>query len=259
MLRFCVALRFLRELDEWAFVGVLALLTFYFLVWRLVFYSCTTYWRLSDTRTTTRNRVLLLVTIYLGTLVVILSSLSAYYLGKDEEFVSQRISLARSVQPSDLAYLMVQADPAFVTWLQVPGQEPPAPPSFPAASDRVMYLGHSNNVAVIHDPGKLRTWRVPGKQSYGQHFSALDRPYRCQGHWVPRQPTIYHALRRSTRLGVAPDQPLRASTTPKKEDMTVHPVSMLNEAEEHERAPGASSAAEACRRRTGGEHPATRQ
>jgi hypothetical protein len=93
--------------------------------------------------------------------LLFLSSLSAYYLGKDEELVSQRIGLGRAVQPSDLAYLMIQADPAFVTWLQVPDQEASAPPEFPAVSDRVMYLGHSNNVAVVHDPRRLRTWRVP--------------------------------------------------------------------------------------------------
>ena len=55
-------------------------------------------------------------------------------------------------------FLMVQADPAVVVWLE---KNAPQPEQFPASKTTVMYLGHNDKMATIHDPSRSLTWRVP--------------------------------------------------------------------------------------------------
>lgn len=157
-LRFCLAGKFLSSLGNWAPIALIAILAFYVAVWRVVRYFCLSSRRFMNAPIQTRNRVLLIVAIYLSTLLAILITAAYLFIGQDQTEAWEDIRQFRSVRPSHMNFLMVQADPASVVWLS---KEAPPPRHFPTLNTQVMYIGHNDKMAIIHDPRRSLTWRVP--------------------------------------------------------------------------------------------------
>jgi hypothetical protein len=157
-LRYCLAAKFVRSLGGWAPAIIFGLLVFYSAVWVMVVHFCARSRRFMAGAITTRSRILLVVTIYLSTLLVILLSTSYYFIGEDQADASRAIDQLHSVHPGDMVFLMVQADPASVIWLP---KDKSQPLEFPTPETRIVYLGHNEKMAVIFDPSNSVTWRVP--------------------------------------------------------------------------------------------------
>jgi hypothetical protein len=149
VLRFCVA----GSLERLVFIVVTGVA-----VWWGVAKFCTTSKRFKRLIPATRGRAFAAVAIYLSILLVGLLASSLYWLPVDQDKAERAVSEYRSVHPSDLRFLMIQADPAYVTWARTSPELRPS--DFPVETIKVMYLGHRENMAVVVDP-KGSTWRVP--------------------------------------------------------------------------------------------------
>jgi hypothetical protein len=157
-LRFCLAAKFLRSLGGWAPLVIVGLLAFYAAVWMVVVHFCVRSRRFMAAAITTRSRILLVVTIYLSALLGMLVITAYHFIGEDQATASTAVAQFRSVHPSEMVFLMLQADPASVVWLAA---KEPRPSGFPNSDARVMYLGHTDKMAAIYDPASSSTWRVP--------------------------------------------------------------------------------------------------
>jgi hypothetical protein len=153
VLRFCVA----GSLERLLFMIIVGVG-----VWWGVARFCTTSKRFKRLIPATRGRAFAAVAIYLTFLLLGLLASSLYYLPDDRDKAQKSISEYSSIHPNDLRFLMIQADPAYVTWARTSPES--RPNDFPVETAKVMYLGHRENVAVVVDP-KGSTWRVPADKA----------------------------------------------------------------------------------------------
>jgi hypothetical protein len=151
LLRFCTA----QRLPILGPAKVLIALFIFALVWMFtVLYCQQAKW---FEKPVTPSKALLAVIVYVVLLLIILVSTSYVVLPNDRKFASKRVDNSRSVHTNELAFLVIDADIASVTW--VGSATPPA--GFPSQTEKLIYFGHSNNMSVLYDPKSKSAWRIP--------------------------------------------------------------------------------------------------
>jgi hypothetical protein len=90
-----------------------------------------------------------------ASIVVLLIIFSfAWALPLDRNFAGKRLQLGRMVHPAELAFLSIEADPAWVTWIG-PGRPPKE-----LLTAKLVYLGKADGVLVLYQPPDWGTCEV---------------------------------------------------------------------------------------------------
>lgn len=90
-----------------------------------------------------------------ASIVVLLIIFSfAWALPLDRNFAGKRLQLGRMVHPAELAFLSIEADPAWVTWIG-PGRPPKE-----LLTAKLVYLGKADEVLVLYQPPDWGTCEV---------------------------------------------------------------------------------------------------
>jgi hypothetical protein len=110
---------------------------------------------------------------------------------RDQLKAETRISSYIGVHPSDLNFLIIEANPAYVTWARTNPES--RPDDFPVETTKLMYLDHRENVAVVVDP-KGSTWRVPADKALIR-ITRLSRPGRRLNRASRRPPRSFNPVR----------------------------------------------------------------
>lgn len=156
LFRFCLAAPFLRS---YMLLKLFALISVLVVLYLGVTHYCTDSNRLQRNVPATYQRVLIALGMYAITILLFVIGSSLVVLPRDRELAAGRIATLQSVRPNDLGFLMIQAHPAHVIANAAKGSASVV--ALPPIDSEVMYLGVANGTAVVHDPKKRVTWRVP--------------------------------------------------------------------------------------------------